>query len=248
MSAVEYEEVSYDTFAAYIAQGLEAMNRPCRLTMEDGKITEICLKSAYYRYGISYDVLVNDQEVYDEYQLQQEVAGDDLLEVFYTLDGRMDAEVADSPGRETIEVYTGNIGDGKSGYVFIKDEEGTVLYNIFAHTARAGWKSVYLGENENGAFLMTLHVEDREDYGEYYYHVFRLGENGEMEQMAGSCFAWGDIYLYDDDLFREWVKEMEGYLEDSALLLSSQDGIIRTEHVSDADRYNYETLGLAERR
>lgn len=50
MSGIDMEEVSYDTFAGYIDQGLEAMNHPCWLTMEAGEITEICLKSAYYRY------------------------------------------------------------------------------------------------------------------------------------------------------------------------------------------------------
>lgn len=157
-------------------------------------------------------------------------------------------DVADGSGTETIEVYIGNIGDGDSGYVFVKDEKGTILYNAFAHTARAGWNNIYLGENKNGAFLMTLHIEDRDDYGEYNYQVFRLGEDGDVKLTAGSVFSFGGSYIYNDALFWDWVKEMEGYLEESTLLLSSQDGEIRTEHVSDADRYNYETLGLSERK
>lgn len=129
----------------------------------------------------------------------------------------------------------------------MKDGEGTILYDLFAHHVRAGWINVYLGENKDGAFLMTVHIEEREEYGAYDYHVLRLGEDGEIKQIAGSCFEWGDLYLYDDDLFREWVTEMEGYLEESTLLLSSQDGKIRTEHVSDAERYNYETLRRLEK-
>lgn len=35
---------------------------------------------------------------------------------------------------------------------------------------------------------------------------------------------------------------MSAYLEESVLLLSSQDGELRTEQVSEADKYNYETL------
>ena len=43
-------------------------------------------------------------------------------------------------------------------------------------------------------------------------------------------------------LFKEWVSGMEYYLRRSYLLLSSQEGEIRTEHISEADKYNYETL------
>lgn len=239
MSGREYEEVTFDAFADYIEAGEPEMNKLCLMTVVDGEIAEINLESAYYRYGIGYDFPVND---WDEYKMQQEVAGEDLLEQFYELDYSTKADVADTPGEELIEVYTGNIGDGGSGYVFVKDGEGTILYNEFAHFARAGWKNIYLGKNENGNFLLTVHIEDRDDFGVYDYYVFGLGEEGEPEYMAGSVFEFGSAYIYDTELFREWVTELEGYLADSTLLLSTQGGEVRTEHVSDVDRYNFKTL------
>jgi hypothetical protein len=43
-------------------------------------------------------------------------------------------------------------------------------------------------------------------------------------------------------MFHAWADDLSFYLANSHLLLSSQDGEIRTEKVSEADRYNYETL------
>ena len=40
---------------------------------------------------------------------------------------------------------------------------------------------------------------------------------------------------------------MEHYLQNSRLLVSTQDGEIRTKQVSDADRYNYQTLNMMDR-
>lgn len=59
---------------------------------------------------------------------------------------------------------------------------------------------------------------------------------------TGSSFDFGDSYRYDDEMFRSWADNLAYYLENSYLVLSSQDGEIRTERVSEADRYNYETL------
>lgn len=40
---------------------------------------------------------------------------------------------------------------------------------------------------------------------------------------------------------------MTAWLENCHLILSTQDGELRTEKVSEADRYNYETLSLKDR-
>ncbi len=141
----------------------------------------------------------------------------------------------------SIEVYTGNIGDGESGYVFVKNADGETLHSEFAHAARAGWNNVYLGSIEGTDYLMTVHIEDRDDFGGYNYEVFRVDENGEILQIAGSHFEWGGAYTYDDELFRQWAEGLEYYLENSQLILSTQEGEVHTE-AKPEEVYNYETL------
>lgn len=70
--------------------------------------------------------------------------------------------------------------------VLIRDAAGTLLHSEFAHESRAGWNNIYLGELDGTSYLMTLHIEDREEYGSYSYQVYRLAADGTVRQIAGS--------------------------------------------------------------
>ena len=91
-------------------------------------------------------------------------------------------------------------------------------------------------------YVMTVHIENRDDYGAYDYYVYWFDEKGNPLQIAGSSFTFGDNVGYDDHLFAKWAGQLQHYLAHSHLLLSSQEGEIRTDPVSEADKYNYETL------
>lgn len=185
------------------------------------------------------------------------MTAEEVLGNYYTLSGAETADIGDGAGMEQIEVYTGNIGDGESGVVLFKNKNGEVLGSEFAHAARAGWNNIYVGDAEGVNYILTVHIEDRDIYGEYSYQVYRLGESrfeegngrddlftetGEIRQIAGSRFEFGDSYRYDDEMFRAWADDLTYYLKNSHLVLSSQEGEIRTETVSEADKYNYGTL------
>ncbi len=248
MDTLDYEAVSFDVFADLISAGSEWQISPCRITLKDGVIQSAALDSALLHYGISFD-RYSPSNVYG---FLLENGGDETFETYYSLVSVESADIADSPGIETIEVYTGNIGDGDSGIVLFKDASGELLYTQDAHVARVGWNNIYLGERDGTAFLMNVYVEDRWDFGGYGYWVYRLGEDGSIRQIAGSRFDFelsgnGNAEIYDDDLFREWSGGMTAWLEDCHLLLSTQECEVRTDKVSDADRYNYDTLSLKDR-
>ena len=119
-----------------------------------------------------------------------------------------------------MEIYTGNIGDGDSGIVLFLDEEGFFFYSLGAHTARAGWNNIYLGELDGADFILTLHIEDRDTYGRYDYIVFEPIEHG-IRQAAGSSFEWGSgNVVYNEEYFQEWAEQLNLYLENSHLLLT----------------------------
>lgn len=239
MDGVNYEKVSFDTFADLINESDPYLNKPGLLTFEDNMVVEAKLISGYYQYGIS----PCEKTACSEYELLQEVAGEDVLEQYYTLVSTETMDIARLvDGEEIIEVYTGNIGDGDSGLVLFKNAAGKIIYTEFAHVARAGWNNVYLGETKEGCFIMTAVYEDRDDTGIFTYAVFGLGMEGEIQQIAGSSFEWQGVFLYDDELFKEWADGLSYYLENSHLLLSSQDGELRTDKVSEADKYNYDSL------
>ncbi len=268
MNTIEYEEISFDTFADIIEEGDPNLNKSCILTIEDNLVTEIILENAYGNYGISFSEKTNNSAYREMENIVKEVDGENtnMLETYYTLvysslsesakkwdvvdsiSGESQSmpqsvwqEIQENEEIEAIEVYTGNIGDGSSGYVIVRNADGDIIYTEFAHTARAGWNNIYLGSINGTDYLMTVHIEDRDDFGGYHYEVFRLDKNGEILQIAGSEFKFGDYYIYDNDLFKEWAAGLEYYLENSQLILSSQEGEIHTE-AKPEEVYKYETL------
>lgn len=241
MDAPNYSEVSFDSFADLSQEAFSYLNPPLLLTFQDGLIVEAALEN-YFGSGISYAALPPDTFYADMREIT-ELDSEALLTSYYALDSAQKADVGDSPGLEEISVYTGNIGDGESGLVLFGSADGTPLYAASAHASRAGWNNIYLGERDGNGFIMTVHIEDRDVYGEYDYYVFRLSEEGDILQIAGSSFTFDDDRIpYDDAKFAEWAEKLEEYLSDSYLLLSTQEGELRTEHICEAEKYNYEML------
>lgn len=241
MEALEKERASCQEAENALGGDMEVSCDAVRITLAGNRIVEAAWVSPLSReYGICYF----EKRPNLGYQDFQEIAGEDMLEQYYTLSGSESFDVSDADGEERIEIYTGNIGDGDSGFVMFYDAEGRLLCSEFAHQARSDWNNVYLGETDGTGFIMNLYIEDRDDFGAYSYCVYRLSAEGEIMQIAGSSFDWGLRTKYSDELFREWMEPLTYYLEHSRLILSSQEGELRTEQVSEADKYNYETLNL----
>lgn len=242
----DFKETSFEAFTELIGEEDATFNQPCLCTFVDNEITEICLISAWNAYGISVDDTPPTGS-FCKYVMEEE--GAEVFAECYSLVRTETADISAAPGEEIIEIYTGDLGDGESGFVLFKDAEGKLLYVQDAHSARAGWNNIYVGENENGPFILNVYVEDRWDFGGYGYWAYRLDEKGAVQMIEGSMFSFElapvKRFIYEDDRFREWIAPMEAYLKDSHLLLSTQDGEeVRTEAVSDADRYSYDALSL----
>ena len=238
---VVYSPVSFNQFATQIGMLTKVVNPTVYCEIVNNIVVRADLESADNASGISYQKPVKAHWAEDVEQITG-MTKEEVLAEYYVLNGTETTDIADSAGAEKIEVYTGNIGDGDSGVIIFKDAAGTILGMEDAHTARAGWNNIYIGKAYGNGFILTVRIEDRDDYGEYRYQVFRFGEAGEIKQIAGSAFAWGNNYAYDDEMFHKWADNLSYYLERSYLILSSQEGEIRTEKVSEADKYNYGTL------
>lgn len=243
LDKANYEEVDFDTFTEALLRGTEVYNVELRCKFQDNLIAEAYLSSALYHYGIQYiNEPVGGEEDFRALQNATKLTGEELLAAYYMLVSTEELDVSDAAGTETIEVYTGNVGDGDSGYVFFKDRNGKMLGCEWAHQARAGWNNIYMGESGGAGYILTLHLEDRDNYGEYRYQVYRFGEDGQRLQTAGSSFEWGGQIQYHDNLFHKWMDNLSYYLKNSHLVLSTQEGELRTEKVCEAEKYSYETL------
>jgi len=192
-----------------------------------------------YIYNISHDhTFFETFGVEEFYSLQQTYQ----VRINHDVDSSTDM----SAKNDKIEVYTGNVGDGDSGIVLVYSGDGAnEPYSIEAHTARAGWTNIYLISKEDKDYLLELQLDIRGGFGELRYAVYAFGE-----QVGPHLAVWvedGMSYTYenetfDEATFMEWAGNMEKWLEQAELLLSTQDGEVRVESVNDMERYGAEKL------
>lgn len=221
----DYQQVDYEELAKMIESSGAWSSQTASIEVQGGDIVSLTMDSQWYAYGIS-PVLEDQENPYA--QMSEQIRSEelvDMLETYYTLTDTVEADVSEAPGMERLEIYRGNIGDGESGYLLVKSENGALLHSRFLHQARSGWGSLYLGRDPKTGqeTLVEAHTEDRDDYGEERFCAYRLDEQGSTKTIAGSSFSWGDSYLYREDLYEEWISGRERYLKDAVLLISCDE-------------------------
>ena len=111
----------------------------------------------------------------------------------------------------------------ESGYVFVKDIHGNILFHEYAHVARVAWNMIFFSEDN---FLMNVHMEDRDTYGEYSYEVYRVVGKDEIQILAKDSFSFDmEGQTLDEEKkqkLQEFMDTLHLYLEQSKLLLSTQ--------------------------
>lgn len=192
----------------------------CKVTCKDGLITDIVGYHTYF--GITYSEPVEKRDYYDLHGTEG-----------YHLTGTYLADVSEAEGMEKIYVYSGNMGDGDGGYVVIEkwsdstSEPEQVLWIEEAHTSRDGWNNIYVGEMDGKAFLFTLSIDIRDGYGSLAYHAFRLDEDGNPLPINGAKYMY-EMETYKAENFTQWYASMSAYMNQSFLLLSTQEGTLKT--------------------
>ena len=170
-------------------------------------------------------VFMEDRNNYfNNYEFYKEELGENFLEEYYEKVYTVESDISRDGINEMIEVYNGNGGDGESGYVFVKDIHGNILFHEYAHVARVAWNMVFFSEDN---FLMNVHMEDRDTYGEYSYEVYRVVGKDEIQILAKDSFSF-DIegQTLDEEKkqeLQEFMDTLHLYLEQSKLLLSTQE-------------------------
>ena len=170
-------------------------------------------------------ILMEDGDNYfNNYEFYKEELGENFLEEYYEKVYTVESDISRDGINEMIEVYNGNGGDGESGYVFVKDIHGNILFHEYAHVARVAWNMVFFSEDN---FLMNVHMEDRDTYGEYSYEVYRVVGKDEIQILAKDSFSF-DIegQTLDEEKkqeLQEFMDTLHLYLEQSKLLLSTQE-------------------------
>ena len=238
-----FEQVDFPGFADAFQEGMsggpEGPAKTVECVFENGQIVRAYLRNPLETYGITAYEPPYPDTFYEDMQKNTGLSGPELLDTYYTLVRTEEWKAYDGDAACTLEIYSGNIGDGESGIILFRDAQGEIFFTQSAHQARAGWNNVYRGELDGAEYILILHLEDRDTYGGYEYQVLHYSASGVISLAAGSSFEWNEngTVLYDDGYFQEWMGRLTPYLEHSHLLLSTQEGELRTEPVSEAERY-----------
>lgn len=236
MDKLDYKSVDLDAFADV------AVDNQCIVKFRDNKVFEAYIKSVYFQQGVN--VNYNNSLYSDTYYVEY-IEEEGVLENEFTLARYEVVDIADCEGDEVIEVYIEN--NGETGLFIAKDAKGNQLMLLCAHASRAGWTNIYLGEIDGEYYIMELDIEDRYNHGAYRYEVYRIKDSEYANPISGAGFTFHEGMNYNDEVFKQWADNMEYYLENSLLLVSSQEGVLRTESVCEIDKYNYNTLNIGER-
>ena len=157
----------------------------------------------------------------------------------------MEADVAETAGNETIEVYTDKKA-AETGMIIVKSSQGKILYSEETNIKKSGLidESINLGTAGGTDFLMTVHAEDRETHGVYTYEVFRLDEKGDTLPIAGSSFSFKTkSYPFPKTAFQKWAKEMDDYYKATKpLIIKKGEKIITNWDEAKRNKYHETTL------
>lgn len=239
VGSLDKTEVDYEEFISYFLE-YDTQGKKCQVFFENGYIHEIFLIDPY-KDIVFLNIRNRDHYFYEEYGTEE----------YYELAATYEADVehtVDHSGseKEVIEVYSGDVGDGGNGIVLIKNASGEVIWEIEAHTVHVGWNNIYLTEVDGKEYLMELHIDCRHHYGGYSYYVYSLEQQTGVwdspVHVSGAWYSYGSIEELKEGNYELWADAMNPYLEHATLLLSTQDGVIRTEPVNEYDKYNKEAL------
>ena len=248
-TTMDAKKVSFSKFADVIDAGDPILNKPCIVEIhnDDQLIHEITLISEHYRYGVSYTA-ASEGHLYSGAMFGD--ANGDPMVVYSAFYGSLEPartehmDIATASGEETISIYHGVADGGSHGDVFIRDEDGNLLYYYAVNDSGRCWNNLYAGRIDGGGdpYLLELNLENRDTSGEYSFYVYSLGaESGAFTQIAGSRIEWNQngSLIYEPDEMLMFFHELGHYLHNSHLLVGMEDLKIRTDPVCDEDHYTY---------
>lgn len=115
----------------------------------------------------------------------------------------------------------------------VVDADGVTLWEEEAHTAHAGWTSIFAFSIGGQDYLIRYLPTMYQGWAEYSLQVFSLNAVGGEEVLHESGVIWDcnfrmDGHQYDVEALTDFLWEVHTYLRDSTLLISTEDGVFQS--------------------
>ena len=222
MNRVQYEETEADEFLRLL-EGRRT-GQPVYGKLRDGRVVWAGLDHIWQAYGIGYEPMP-EETFYTGMQELLCINGTEVLGRYYAMENAWSWDVGDGPGTETVEICTGFSEGAGSSLAVVRDPEGQILDVRSVRAEEGGQTCVYLGYADGLPCILTLYTDVKENSWTYAWQAYRLDEDGEARQIAGSRYEYEEgVTDYEESIHQEWFGQLENLLEGSRLVLTVGKG------------------------
>lgn len=156
-----------------------------------------------------------------------QVTGETLERTVETLPGSYDFTQDGQPERVEITSV------GSAHTLRVVDGEGGTLWTEDAHEAHVGWTSIFACSIDGQDYLIRYLPTMYQGFADYSLQVFSLDSAGSEVLLHDSSVTWDcnfrmEGHQYDVEALTDFLWEVRGYLENSTLLLSTEDGTFQS--------------------
>lgn len=143
--------------------------------------------------------------------------------------GGIPADLTQDGSEETILAeIPENPQESSMAALVVKNRQGDELWKSqFPLSGQTGM-SYYLYQTEEEDLLLRYTARVQPEEGTMSYQLFSLGETGQQQVRAENeinYVAEKDRYLFDSEAVQQFLRELNGYLDHSILLLKAENGM-----------------------
>lgn len=142
------------------------------------------------------------------------------------------AELTHDDRKELIRI-SGAESDPELTLLDVMASDGkTRLWTETAHTAHAGWNSVYLYRKDGMDYLLVFNPYQSTGLADYSYVLFYITGVNKIDILDSGAYSFsyvakkGSEDYFDEARFRAFADRVNTYLKDSILLLSTEGGTL----------------------
>ena len=122
-----------------------------------------------------------------------------------------------------------------SAYLKVADANGKIIWQKELGLPVAGWNSYYLVWNQDGACILQYLPKVMQERGAYEYRLFYLEEDGSEVEVAEDTLDFRLMPASDEvievtipkDEMIQFADDVNGYLENARLLISTVNGVLQ---------------------
>ncbi|HHY81385.1 MAG TPA: hypothetical protein GX505_01755 [Clostridiales bacterium] len=131
--------------------------------------------------------------------------------------------------KEKIVADLTNLEEFQEAWLKIYDADNNLIWEEAAGLPHAGWNSIYLYHSDGKDYLIRYNPVMYQGFANYQYTIFRLNARGEEIEEASNAVDFDinpNSTMFDSDSIAAFVEELNALLEESTLLLSTENSVL----------------------